>query len=122
LTHVFLATSSIHREFKLRMTEEEVLARAVAGVRRARGLCGDVEPEDTSDLTRTIAMWPEYAELTNEIEQLIRPSSTWVSHYRRAVNKLRHHLKEGHADEAERCFRELPRIRDILADPNVEVA
>ncbi|NBV46431.1 MAG: 2-isopropylmalate synthase [Planctomycetia bacterium] len=48
--HVFLATSAIHREFKLRMNEEEVLARAVAGVRRARGLCGDVEfsPEDAA--------------------------------------------------------------------------
>ena len=48
--HVFLATSSIHREFKLRMNEEEVLARAVAGVTRARGLCGDVEfsPEDAA--------------------------------------------------------------------------
>lgn len=33
--HVFLATSSIHREFKLRMNEDEVLAQAVAGVRRA---------------------------------------------------------------------------------------
>ncbi|MFZ4638071.1 MAG: 2-isopropylmalate synthase, partial [Pirellulales bacterium] len=48
--HVFLATSSIHREFKLRMTEEEVLARAVAGVTRARNLCDDVEfsPEDAA--------------------------------------------------------------------------
>jgi 2-isopropylmalate synthase len=48
--HVFLATSAIHREFKLRMTEDEVVARAVAGVRRARGLCGDVEfsPEDAA--------------------------------------------------------------------------
>jgi 2-isopropylmalate synthase len=48
--HVFLATSSIHREFKLRMTEEEVLARAVAGVTRARGLCPDIEfsPEDAA--------------------------------------------------------------------------
>ena len=48
--HVFLATSSIHREFKLRMNEDEVLARAVAGVRRARNLCGDVEfsPEDAA--------------------------------------------------------------------------
>jgi len=48
--HVFLATSAIHREFKLRMTEEEVVARAVAGVTRARGLCGDVEfsPEDAA--------------------------------------------------------------------------
>jgi 2-isopropylmalate synthase len=48
--HVFLATSAIHREFKLRMGEEEVLARAVAGVTRARGLCDDVEfsPEDAA--------------------------------------------------------------------------
>ncbi|NBT14516.1 MAG: 2-isopropylmalate synthase, partial [Planctomycetia bacterium] len=27
--HVFLATSAIHREFKLRMTEDEIVARAV---------------------------------------------------------------------------------------------
>ena len=48
--HVFLATSSIHREFKLRMTEDEVVARAVAGVQRARQLCADVEfsPEDAA--------------------------------------------------------------------------
>jgi len=48
--HVFLATSSIHREFKLRMNEDEVLARAVAGVTRARNLCDDVEfsPEDAA--------------------------------------------------------------------------
>ena len=48
--HVFLATSSIHREFKLRMTEDEVVARAVAGVRRARACCDDVEfsPEDAA--------------------------------------------------------------------------
>jgi 2-isopropylmalate synthase len=48
--HVFLATSAIHREFKLRMGEDEVVARAVAGVTRARKLCDDVEfsPEDAA--------------------------------------------------------------------------
>jgi 2-isopropylmalate synthase len=48
--HVFLATSAIHREFKLRMTEDEIVARAVAGVKRARAACGDVEfsPEDAA--------------------------------------------------------------------------
>ncbi|NBW96153.1 MAG: 2-isopropylmalate synthase [Planctomycetia bacterium] len=48
--HVFLATSAIHREFKLRMTEDEIVARAVAGVKRARSVCGDVEfsPEDAA--------------------------------------------------------------------------
>ena len=46
--HVFLATSAIHREFKLRMTPDEILARAVAGVKRAASYCDDIEfsPED----------------------------------------------------------------------------
>jgi 2-isopropylmalate synthase len=46
--HVFLATSAIHREFKLKMSREEIVERAVAGVRRAVGYCDDVEfsPED----------------------------------------------------------------------------
>jgi len=48
--HVFLATSAIHREFKLRMDKKETIARAVAGVERAAGYCRDVEfsPEDAA--------------------------------------------------------------------------
>jgi 2-isopropylmalate synthase len=48
--HVFLATSAIHREFKLRMAKEEIIRRAVEGVKRAKALCEDVEfsPEDAS--------------------------------------------------------------------------
>lgn len=48
--HVFLATSAIHREFKLKMDKEEIIQRAVAGVRRAAGYCPDVEfsPEDAA--------------------------------------------------------------------------
>ena len=34
--HVFLATSSIHREFKLKMAKEEIVRRAVEGSQRAR--------------------------------------------------------------------------------------
>jgi len=41
--HVFIATSPIHREFKLGMSREEVIRRAVEGVRVARALCQDVE-------------------------------------------------------------------------------
>ncbi len=41
--HVFIATSDIHMEHKLRMTPEQVLARAVEGVRRAREHTPDVE-------------------------------------------------------------------------------
>jgi 2-isopropylmalate synthase len=48
--HVFLATSAIHREHKLHMTKEDIIARAVAGVKRAKGYCPDVEfsPEDAA--------------------------------------------------------------------------
>src|SRR6516164_8209463 len=34
--HVFLATSAIHREYKLRMTPAQIIERAVASVKRAR--------------------------------------------------------------------------------------
>ncbi len=48
--HVFLATSAIHREFKLKMDKEEILRRAVAGITRARNLCDNIEfsPEDAA--------------------------------------------------------------------------
>ncbi|MBT4694140.1 MAG: 2-isopropylmalate synthase, partial [Planctomycetaceae bacterium] len=48
--HVFLATSAIHREFKLKMTREEIIRRAVDGGRRAVDYCDDVEfsPEDAA--------------------------------------------------------------------------
>jgi len=48
--HVFLATSAIHREHKLQMAKEEIIRKAVEGIRLARSLCEDVEfsPEDAS--------------------------------------------------------------------------
>ncbi|MDR2933198.1 MAG: 2-isopropylmalate synthase, partial [Oscillospiraceae bacterium] len=41
--HVFLATSAIHMQYKLRMEPDAVLERAVEGVKLAKSLCGDVE-------------------------------------------------------------------------------
>jgi len=48
--HVFLATSAIHREFKLRMDQPEIIRRAVDGVQRAKGYCDNIEfsPEDAA--------------------------------------------------------------------------
>jgi len=48
--HVFLATSAIHRKFKLNMAKDEILKSAVAAVRLARTFTEDVEfsPEDAS--------------------------------------------------------------------------
>jgi len=48
--HVFLATSAIHREHKLKMAKAQIVQMAVDGVTFARSLCADVEfsPEDAS--------------------------------------------------------------------------
>ncbi|MEL0060487.1 MAG: 2-isopropylmalate synthase [Verrucomicrobiales bacterium] len=48
--HVFLATSKIHREFKLGKAEDEIIRLAVKGVKQAKSFVDDVEfsPEDGS--------------------------------------------------------------------------
>jgi 2-isopropylmalate synthase len=71
--HVFLATSPIHRKYKLKMSEEEVIQRAVASVERAKGYCSDVEysPEDA---TRTE---PDF--LCRVIEAVIAAGATTVN-------------------------------------------
>jgi 2-isopropylmalate synthase len=50
--HVFLATSPIHRDFKLKMAKEEIIRRAVEGVKMARERFEDVE-FSTEDAART---------------------------------------------------------------------
>lgn len=48
--HVFLATSPIHREFKLKMAEREIVKAAVEHVQLAKSFCEDIEfsPEDAA--------------------------------------------------------------------------
>ena len=48
--HVFLATSAIHREHKLRMSKAQIIDKAVDSVRRAKSYCPDIEfsPEDAA--------------------------------------------------------------------------
>ncbi len=71
--HVFLATSAIHREFKLHMAKEEILKRAVEGVKRAKDFCTDVEfsPEDAS---RT-----ELDFLAEVVEKVIEAGATTIN-------------------------------------------
>jgi 2-isopropylmalate synthase len=71
--HVFLATSAIHRDLKLRMAKDEVLNAVAEGVRRAKGYCDDVEfsPEDGS---RT-----ELDFLTKVVEQAIEAGATTIN-------------------------------------------
>ncbi len=48
--HVFLATSAIHREHKLRMDKRDIIRHAVKGVKLARSLVEDIQfsPEDAA--------------------------------------------------------------------------
>ena len=48
--HVFLATSDIHLQYKLRITRDQCLAQAREAIRLAKSLCDDVEfsPEDAT--------------------------------------------------------------------------
>jgi 2-isopropylmalate synthase len=96
--HVFLATSAIHREFKLRMTPEEVIKRAVEGVKRARGYIENVEfsPEDAA---RT-----ELDFLAEVVEKAIEAGATTLnipdtvgyavpSHYAEVIRHLKQHVR-----------------------------
>ncbi len=48
--HIFLATSKIHRQYKLRKAQDEILRQAEESIRLAKSFCADVEfsPEDAS--------------------------------------------------------------------------
>jgi len=71
--HVFLATSKIHMQYKLKKSEEEVLAMAIEGVRYARKKCADVEfsAEDASRST------PEF--LYRVVEAVIAAGASTVN-------------------------------------------
>ncbi len=71
--HVFLATSSIHRQYKLHMEKPEIIAKAVESVQRAKGFCDDVEfsPEDAA---RT-----ELDFLSEVVEKAIAAGATTVN-------------------------------------------
>src|SRR5436305_4516592 len=96
--HVFLATSAIHREFKLHMAKEEIIRRAVEGVERARGYCEDIEfsPEDAA---RT-----ELDFLAEVVERAIEAGATTVNipdtvgyavplQYAAAIRHLKEHVR-----------------------------
>jgi 2-isopropylmalate synthase len=71
--HVFLATSAIHRQYKLKMAKEEIIRTAVEGVQMAKALCEDIEfsPEDAS---RT-----ELEFLAEVVEAVIEAGATTIN-------------------------------------------
>ncbi len=71
--HVFIATSPIHREHKLGLSPDQVVERAVAGVRLAREFCRDVE------FSAEDAMRTEPAFLVDVISAVIEAGATTVN-------------------------------------------
>ncbi len=71
--HTFLATSPLHREYKLRKSKEEIIDMAVAGVRLAKSLVNDVE-FSAEDASRT-----ELDYLAQVVEAVIEAGATTVN-------------------------------------------
>jgi len=71
--HVFLATSKIHMQYKLKKAEDEILRLAVEFVKYAKGLCQDVEfsPEDATRSERQF--------LFKVVEAVIEAGATTVN-------------------------------------------
>ncbi len=71
--HVFLATSKIHMQYKLKKAEEEILRLAVEAVRYAKKYCSDIEfsPEDASRSERRF--------LFKVVEAVIKEGATVVN-------------------------------------------
>ncbi|MEI6323112.1 MAG: 2-isopropylmalate synthase [bacterium] len=97
--HVFLATSKIHREHKLRKASEEILRLTAEGVRHAKSFVSDVEfsPEDAS---RTE---PEF--LAEVVQAAIEAGATTVNipdtvgyampgQYADLISYLRRHVRD----------------------------
>lgn len=71
--HTFIATSDIHMKYKLKMSEDEVIQRAVAMVKYAKKYCEDIEfsPEDAG---RTRSEF-----LYRVLEEVIKAGATVVN-------------------------------------------
>ena len=95
--HVFLATSAIHREFKLKMDKQQIIERAVSSVALAKEFCDDIEfsPEDAA---RT-----ELDFLCEVVEKTINAGATTVNipdtvgyatpnHYFKVISYLKQHV------------------------------
>jgi 2-isopropylmalate synthase len=73
LIHTFIATSDIHMKYKLKMTEEQVLERAIAMVKYAKSYCEDIE-FSAEDASRTRVEF-----LYRIIEETIKAGATIVN-------------------------------------------
>ena len=111
--HVFLATSPIHRQFKLKMAEQEIVKAAVEHVQMAKSFCDNIEfsPEDAA---RT-----ELPFLCEVVEKAITAGATTVNipdtvgyatpnHFFKVISYLKQHVPNiGQAVISTHCHNDL---------------
>ncbi len=111
--HVFLATSPIHRQYKLKMAEQEIVKAAVEHVQLAKSYCDNIEfsPEDAA---RT-----ELPFLCEVVEKAIAAGATTVNipdtvgyatpnHYFKVISYLKQHVSNiGQAVISTHCHNDL---------------
>ena len=71
--HTFIATSPLHREYKLKMSKDEIVNRAIAGIKLARNYTDDVE-FSCEDAIRT-----EKDYLKRVVEAAIKAGATTIN-------------------------------------------
>jgi len=102
--HVFLATSKIHRQFKLKKAQDEILKQAVASIKYARSFVNDVEfsPEDAS---RTE---PDF--LAQMVEAAIDAGATTIN----IPDTVGYSIPHEFGDVIKRLFDDVPNINDAI--------
>lgn len=101
--HVFLSTSDIHRKYMLNATEEEIVAQTVAGVRRAKGYCEDVE-FSPQDATRT-----DWEFLFAVVGAAIEAGATTIN----IPDTVGYALPKEFGEMLRACYKAVPRLADV---------
>lgn len=102
--HTFIATSSIHRNEKLKKSKEDVIASAVKAVKRAKSYCKDVEfsPEDAG---RTSLDY-----MCDVVEAVIAAGATTVN----IPDTVGYTEPEEFAARIKYLFKKVPSAKDIV--------
>ena len=102
--HVFLATSAIHRQFKLNKAKDEIVKQAAEAVRYAKTLVDDIEfsPEDAS---RT-----EHEFLAEVVQAVIEAGAKTVN----IPDTVGYAYPQDFADTIEYLYANVPNINDAI--------
>ena len=101
--HVFIATSPLHMEYKLRMTEEQVLEKTEKLVAYAKNYCSNIE-FSAEDATRS-----EPAFLARVVDTAIRAGATTIN----LPNTVERYRVKTYVDMIEKVYNALPKDINI---------